>query len=395
MRRIKIFAINTFICVLILEAALFSYYSFKNGGPVSATALFRRGFVVDSLDENGCSWGEGIGPHPYLAVYYPARHDECSEPARNNYGLRGRDIPLQHDPRFFTVLVIGASVAEQIAVFDKIQQHNDLENYLNSRWISPTGRPFRVLNGAVAGAHQPITAIQALLFLPIADQIISLEGYNEHFRLAGDELIEQPTQAWLDMAVSLEHPLAAYFLYEIMHTVRGIKKSFWRNSYTLYALTSEPVAYLQAGIMESEEHVLPFPPPDETLDAADRSHYYLRRYLYYAEQVQALAAHQKKPFTLFIQPSPHFYKQLTPEEVLSVGNISGQEAYAPVIAALKSLNSRGIHVESLEKIFADVKETLYVDHIHTNNEGLRIMSREIAERLAKKYGWKIKQRSSF
>ncbi len=386
---LKIFFINCLLGILFIEAALFAYYSYENKKPVAAAALFHKHFVFDALGNRDCSWGAGAGAHPYLAIYYPKKKI-CTVPDRNNFGLRGTDLPLKYDPNFYTLLIAGSSVAEQTATLNADSRTNILENYLNKSWIAPNKKPFRVLNAAVAGAHQPATLIQILLFSHTADQVISLEGYNEHYLLEADLLIETPAQAWQDSVYAADSPLHFYFFQKTMFFVRAISASYFVNSYFCFAIANFFSQLFENYYAQRMQDLKPFPGPDRHWSFEQKRDFFLSRYLHYVQNVQFTLAGQKKPYTLFIQPAPYQYKQLTSEELSAVGDISHQAKYTKIKAALKTLVKKHIHVESLENIFENTNQTLYIDHIHTNNVGVQIISSAIAERLAKHYGWKNK-----
>jgi hypothetical protein len=384
---IKIFIINLIILIAVSEFSLSVFYAIKNQHVIKPSVLFSQHFIFDSIGDKDCAWGAMVGLHPYLSIYYPLK-DVCTTSSRNNYGFRSLDIPIEYDSNFFTVLITGASVAEQVGRGNGNTSQNYLENYLNSKWKSPKQKPFRVISAAIAGAHQPITLFQSVLFSKVADQVISIEGFNEHFATSGDQLIEQPAPAWMDLVMASEDPIEFYVLSKLTQKAKTIKDSILLNSYTTYAFLSESIDWLRKDIKSKQENLHPFPNPSNDWSAKKKENFYLQQYLYYIELTNSVLSSQKKNYTLFIQPAPYAYKNLTEQEVASAGDITGQKRYTSIKNGIKTLMKKNIHIESLEKIFENEKKTLYIDYIHTNQEGVEIMSEQIADRLAVRYRWK-------
>ena len=379
----KILLINILVFWIFSEIVLCFYFAIRNQQFITPLGLYEKYFPADALSNERCSWGAQAGIHPYLSIYYPEK-EKCRSFIRNNYGLRSKNIPLELDQNYYTILIAGGSVAEQIGM------GNFLDEYLNEHWLSPNKKPFRVINAGIPGVRQPVTLIQMVLFSKVADEVISFEGYNEHFGADGGVLIEEPSRAWFNGAFQATSPLHFYSMEFFIHQIRSMKKSIFQYSYTYFAFVRLSLDYLYNYLEQKQNLLNPFPKPDPSWDQKKQVEYYLNSYLYYVRLAADLLFVQKKPYTLFIQPAPYQYKTLTPEEIKAIGDISGQGKYDRVKDALKTQLMGKIKVESAEKIFEDVKESLYIDHIHTNPEGVKMLSKFIAERLAKNHGWKSK-----
>ena len=98
----------------------------------------------------------------------------------NHVGTAGREFPLERDDSVFTILVTGGSVAAQIV------WNNTLEDALNGRL--KIGKPIRVLSGASGAWRQPQQTIFLTLYGDVADAVISLDGFNEHWAVKPERL---------------------------------------------------------------------------------------------------------------------------------------------------------------------------------------------------------------
>lgn len=391
---LKTVIINVLLALLFAELTLGTYYSQRSGSFISARALFDKNFVFDLDLNSDCPWSKSVSLHPYLSFYYKVLPG-CTE-QRNRHGFIGPEIPLEYSEDFYTLLLTGASVAEQIAQHKEEESGPQyyLEYYLNKHWQSPKRKPFRVISSAVAAAHQPITYFQSVLFMKVADHVISLEGYNEHFRAQGEELIENPQHYWTDLRTSATNPGTYYLIEGLGRLVRVTKKSFLKNSYTLYFLLTKAMSTAQEKWQQLRNQDTTFPAPPADWSAEKKKEFYLQSYQHYLTLNYQLLSANSKAFTLFLQPYPGKGKTLTAEERSAVGSLD-QRGYEEVKAAAQSLATRKkLHIENLEKVFeSSSTETLYVDHIHTNRAGVKILAEAMARRLAERYQWKKIKRS--
>ena len=282
------------------------------------------------------------------------------------------------------ILVTGGSVAENIGAMEDYSNSNLFENDLNANWISPTGAPFRVINAAVAGAKQPGTLIQTALFSSVADYIISIEGYNEMGRMSGVYPVEEPPMIWFEYAYAFEFPLRFLVLKFSIATVRSFRNSFLRHSGVLFALSDLWLGNLNRHFEIFTMRAAPFPELGPDLP---RPQAYIAGFMKYISYAQMLANAQGIPYTCFLQPVPSRYKVLTPEEKKLVGDLSIQQAYPLIIDAARALG-RGVHVESLEKVFEHEREQIYTDSVHFNMPGMKLVTAKIALHMAQNQKWK-------
>src|SRR5262245_1741765 len=104
------------LCIVLASFELFSFIgiSILLRRVATPRTLFNSYFA--KLAENEpCKWGDYVSPHPYHALYYPHRSHGCTHPNINQFGLAGEQIPAQKSNDHYTVLVLGGSVAEQLA----------------------------------------------------------------------------------------------------------------------------------------------------------------------------------------------------------------------------------------------------------------------------------------
>lgn len=388
---VKVLAINILVLFILTEALLSLFYYIRDQKFQAAESLFSETFKFDALSNEDCTWGQSVGLHPYLGIYYPS-YEQCRSFSRNNFGTRGVDFPLEHDDNYYSILVMGASVAEQLAGHTTIPENvSILETHLNQHWTSPTGKPFKILNASVAGSHQPETLMQAALFIDLADQAISVESYNESGLMFAGELLEQASVAWLQLAAATKYPIEEAVLNFLTKTTRAIANSPLRHSFVLYALLSESIGRLNEDFHQKSVVMDPLPHLPEAWTLERKKQHFLKSYQSYIEKVNALVTARKKEYTLFIQPAPYKYKILTEEERMNFNSYSvSTEDLDAVRGMIKSIKGK-VQVESLEKAFIDHSETLYIDHVHTNRKGVEILSEKIANVLAAKSHWKPKK----
>ena len=304
-KKFKLVAINLVLFFVLIEAGLFLYYSFQKRHPVTAHSLFSENFKFDALSSNDCPWGHSVGLHPYLEVYYPVL-ERCQLLERNNYGLHGIDIPFEKNEAYYTILVVGASVAEQIGGhLDYSTQLAVLDEALNKNWISPSQKPFRVVNASKAGSHQPETLIQTALFLDIADQVISVESYNESGYVSGGRLIEHPGAAWGELATGSQFPIRKSALEFLTTAARHTLKSPLRFSYSLFSILHFSISRLDEDYQQKVNARTPFPPLPDNWSAEKKKEFFLKQYKSYVEKLNGLVRSQNKKYTLFIQPAPY------------------------------------------------------------------------------------------
>ena len=99
----------------------------------------------------------------------------------NNIGLFGPDYPVLKNPDRYTVMLIGGSVASQLAQNQAPPAPRYLEEELNRKYVSPNGKPWQVLYGGDGAWKEPQPFILFSLYAGSVDAMVSLGGFNEHY----------------------------------------------------------------------------------------------------------------------------------------------------------------------------------------------------------------------
>ena len=379
------------ITLLLVEASLCGYTFITQGRLTSAADLKEMYFknLYGGLSTEDCSWGTNVRPHPYLSYYY-AFNAPC-RPKKNNYGFAGSDFPLEYDSQYFSILLIGGSVAEQLGghVFGG-ESIYALEKTLNDKFYSPNKKPFKVLNASMAGNKQPTSAIAALFFIDKADVVISVEGYNESINYKAGRVFESPSMAWLDLASAQANPAAFLALKVVMSAVRKTDFFPLNQSYALHYLSRGIISKLSEKMNENRSQIDPYGAINSGSSLENNQKKFLESYVKYLDEIYALSKFQNKKFILFLQPNPFIFKDLTAEEKINVSHLESIEDSIKIVYPYILKNTKATTV-SLATVFQDHPETLYLDHIHTNPKGLEIMANSIAKTLAEKEHWPAKK----
>ena len=96
-------------------------------------------------------------------------------------------------------MLIGGSVASQLAQNQAPPAPRYLEEELNKKYVSPNGKPWMVLNGGDGAWKEPQPFILFSLYATSVDAVITLGGFNEHYdfrpyaaRAAGSARLQLP-----------------------------------------------------------------------------------------------------------------------------------------------------------------------------------------------------------
>jgi hypothetical protein len=329
------------------------------------------------LATEGCTWGDLLQHHPYFGFAY-RRQGECTGDEANSLGMRGNDFPMRKDPKEHVVLVIGGSVAEMYVVKDY------LENALNAEFTSGKIKHFRVVSGGLGAWKYPQQFLFFSLFADKVDTLISLDGFNERYALRGDERIENPT---FDLgARNFRTSLARSLRFYVNRTVYRLQKNnfFVRHSRFLFLLSKEirehtntSVGPRVAGNISLMEDNLPAFQLDPGTTMASLVEYNFERYLYYFKSMEALAKANGVRTFYFLQPVPVIGKKLTEEEARRNFQRHYEDLYLKQEGRFLALRSQKLNAISLTHIFDKEKESVYLDDIHLNEKGNRILNESI------------------
>jgi lysophospholipase L1-like esterase len=394
-RKVVFYFILLFLILLPLELICFIYLGLNTGQWASANYFFRHHFAQQQ--SNGCWWADTITPHPYLSFAYH-REKPCSQKGINQVGLKGPELPAVNEPGFYDILVLGGSEAELFAAHGP-EAPNFLEKRLNEEFISPNGKPFRVLNAAISAGREPMQLISLILFGNRADAVITLEGYNELGPYRASRPLIEPAQEWKTlMASGWGVDLAQYgpvFMAKFLADFAA-DNVILSHSYTSFLTTrllyaaAERGARAQSSTLDSTVPDFPFGWSEK-----QRREEILRQYKRMLRLQRAMAKDQNMPYFAFIQPAPALYKRLTDQERSVVGDISYGAVYQEFADEILALRKEGFPVASLLKILVSVEKSLYVDNIHFDGDGTfgtgnELMAEAIADTLAKE--WNLRRK---
>jgi hypothetical protein len=398
-RRVAGIAVAVCIGLATLEVLAIAVLSFGDGRYVSARERLAREanrFIQDVTRGNsGCQYVDSLFPHPYLGFVHH-RNPPCGIPHMNNVGLYGVDFPNERLTDRFVVLITGGSVAAQFAQIVPGGPRY-LEAILNESYLSPTGKPFLVLNGGDGAWKQPQQAILFLLWSDVVDGLVTLDGFNEVGAVTGGLRFDYPANNF-----ALVNPLAREGYDAVV--ARWLLGRFvgWASHNAVTSRSHAVFMGVRAGrrILDRRaragkerettvESLFRLPPrwdEDRRIQAA------LEQYKKYVRSMNAIGRDRKIRTAYFIQPVPAIGKRLTQDERAVVGDLSYGPVYRRMSDALLSLRSEGIPIFSLLGIFAGVEGPLYDDPIHLKRDargesaGYRLMAERIAHALAATWG---------
>lgn len=384
----RIFVFGTILLVwLSLEGASAFLLSLKNKKWQSPQQLFSQDFIIDK--PGGCRWADQVTLHPYLGFMYKNNSSCPSAGNINSYHLLGAEIPFKKDPFVYTILVLGGSVAESLAGHRFIESSTALEEAFASQYKSAKGLPIRIINGSITAGSQPMQLISYILLAHLADAVVSIEGFNEHWSYGASMMIESPPRIWFQLSGESKDDsteiLKAAALKKLM---RLYKHSPLRYSYVAYS--SLLAFYTLLGGNEPLHDVnSPFPPLPTTWTPADQRAYYVGQYKKYLRILSQIALANNSNMFIFYQPVPAIEKALTPQEKQLVGNVGYANDYGEVFDHIRPLTNPFFHIINMMGVFRNFPETIYIDQIHFNDKGKFIASQFIAHTVAKSLGLKL------
>ncbi len=405
MRRAAYAVISTLIGIVItlvsFEVLAIAWQTLQDGRYTPATTLFdnlQNTYVRDATKDTGCTYVDSLFPHPYLAF---VQHDTppCGRNYVNNIGLAGDDFPPHKRTDRYVILLTGGSVAAQLGQVEPPPSPRYLEEELNAHFVSPTGKPFQVLNGGAGAWKQPQQAILLLLYSDIVDAVVTLDGYNESryldFRPRGR--LEMPGLNFLEV-----NPIAAQdtFGNVVVSWLAGRMAgaighhSLLGHSHGAF-LVVRAVQYLskgdgafRSGKTTTFDRMFDLP-PEAMATPQGLMTYQLSQYRRYIRLMNAMAREEGINAMFFVQPVPALGKPLTDEEKRVNPQLDYGENYREMVRSLETLRDDGIAVIDLVDVFADEKETIYADDVHPvrapdgESRGYRLIAARMASEIAR------------
>jgi len=363
------------------RGASYSWSSFRND-------YVRETFKIDSE----CSFLDTIVPHPYLGFVH--RNSLCG--SSNNRGFVGANIPLERDPDFFTILIVGGSVAEQMAI--GVKGVSWLEKELNARYISPNGKPFKILNGAVGDWGFPNQNTIVTLYGDVADGIVTLDGYNEASRISEFAPVGKP-DVWTYQSVVGAGFTPTVIGIRVLQYIRrqALHWALIKHSFLSFFIFERFMAVVENSGNQNkyqQENLFRFFDFPADWAKEKRRAWNKEKYKTYLRLLRAEAEALNLHYAHFLQPMRGIGKELTEEEKSYKEFVSVDDYKGVIAVANDELKKSGYPTYSLLHIFKDEKGVIYGDHIHCKytpdweSPGYAIMGRAIANDLSE--AWKLK-----
>ncbi|MBS0550129.1 MAG: hypothetical protein JSR24_20425, partial [Proteobacteria bacterium] len=186
-----------------VEVTAIVWLMIEDGHYTPASELYERtqNTYVRDLTKGACRYVDALYPHPYVAFVHHG-NPPCGLTNVNNVGLFNDDFPTVKRTDRYTVLVVGGSVASQLAQnMPAPPAPKYLEEELNKRYLSPNGKPWLVLNGGDGAWKEPQQFILFSMYASSVDAVVALDGYNEYyfFRPHETERLERPLSNFVDV----------------------------------------------------------------------------------------------------------------------------------------------------------------------------------------------------
>ncbi len=354
-----------------------------------------------SRRDSGCVFGLTLSAHPWLG-YLLDSASPCSQGHINDLGTLGRwALGSNLSKSYFTVAVLGGSVAGQLAMGHLHTGLSWIEEELNQNFESPNGKPFRVVAGALGGWNYPAQINFLALHGPSLDAVVAVDGNNEANRITAEFPLYAPDLNTYFMTTRPRHSwLVAEIMAGLARARVWITTSSWRkNSVFFYSAFHAALGWFDRSSLFREamaplmQH---FDLPANWSKDRKRDWNYAR-YEQYLYNLKGISDAHGIRHAHFLQPVPFIGKEMTSEERKAVPNVD-KEVILGLEQARARAEKRGVNTSSLLEVFSGIREQVYSDQVHCifsedgDSPGYRHMSRKIVKELARM--WRLKRRSS-
>jgi hypothetical protein len=342
----------------------------------------------DPFYDSGCTFSDKITAHPYFEYVEKRDFTKCGQSIVGEFGIQSRyPIPSEHDSTHFSILVLGGSVANMLAV-GAWNGGVWLEDFLNSHYRSPNGKPFRVYNGAVGGWSLPIQNNVLSMLGDVFDGILAVDGYNEALTASSGVRIDLPaTATFMNLIQSPDAPLG----WKVLQWLKAYRRFCFQTGLANHSFLAFFVFERGLGFVGSDYDYgkfldrklaqyfqLPLGWPRDKIDAWNRTKYknYIKMQYGAARAVGAYYAH-------FVQPLKEIDKDLTEEEKNLPILVSADLYKKIIVKGSEELKQSGIPSFLLVDAFKGEKKSIYADHVHyrydSNGDsyGFRLVSERI------------------
>ena len=376
----------------------------------SAEELFERTqntYVRDMTRNTDCRYVDTLFPHPYVGFVHHA-NPPCGKSWVNNVGLFGADFPTEKRTDRYTILVVGGSVASQLVQELEPPAQHYLEEELNKRYVSPTGKPFLVLNGGDGAWKEPQPFILFSLYAGSVDGVVSLGGFNEQYFFSPytKERLERPLTNFVDVNPFVaDENFGDAAIGWVIGRVAGTltRLPLLGHSHAAYMIIRgiEAVAKSKDTASSTKKTTLNglfSLPADVPRDAEKVFQIQLSLYEKYERGIEAIARDNGVKSAYFLQPIPAYDKELTDDEKRTA-DFDLRDRYRRIVDNMLTLRERGMAMFDLGDLYKNEKGTIYADRIHpargpayqgAKSRGYSLMAERIAADLAKSWGFKEK-----
>lgn len=392
------------VALIGLEILSTAWLTIRDGHYSPASTLFataRNTYIQDITRGGNCRYIDTMFPQPYLAFVH--HHDDpCGVPSANDFGLLGDPYPSVRNPDRFVVLVTGGSVASQLAQRVAPPRRSVIEEELNHSYVSPTGKPFQVLNGGIGAWKQPQQMILLALYGDFIDAVVTLDGYNEQHMIKPGVTyrFELPANNFLGVNPVISRDgfgnlAVSWFMGRIAGWLGNGITSHSHAAYLIAsALTSKP--YDDDAGFGAKTYRAMMSLPKSITDSSDATRdWQIAQYAKYIRIMDLTARDFGIKSMFFLQPVPAVDKTLTAEEKRGTPDPAYGARYAELVGRLLTLQERDIEIRSLLDIYKDEAETIYADDIHPARQGMdsrgyQLMAARMAQDMAAAWGWRAK-----
>ena len=395
------------------ELAVTVYHVVRDGkyiSPGERLAAERNAYVEVARAQTpskGCGYGDSLIVHPYLA-YVQAALGPCGVGYANSKSMIGKEFPDRPRPRTGIILVTGGSVAAQF-IWDNRQEESPLERILNAEFTGDRFDRFIVLNGGHGAWKQPNQYIFFGLYADILTGVITLDGVNEHDRIASRRRFEEPasnyfqaverqdprvttapfTMAALKLDADLYRFASRHAIFQVSNLAYTVVDAL-RTALRRYASRTPKISITAEDDWVKASYAQMFAFHDK-MTRTERKIWSLRQYEKYIRLMHGGAEALNIKSLFLIQPIPGWGKPLTERE-RTFARRGDRTLYKEMTDQLVGLREQfGIPVYSLLDVFQDTKEEIYQDQAHVNELGNEIIARRVADLIAEVWGWPRKR----
>lgn len=386
------------------EVMAIAWLYVEDGRYTPAAELFERTqntYVRDLTRGTGCRLVDTLYPHPYLAFVHHA-NPPCGFSWVNSSGLFGPDFPTTRSKDHYVVILTGGSVASYLGGNLEPPHPRYLSETLNDNYVSPTGKPWLVLNGAAGAWKEPQSFIVFALYAGSVDAVVNVSGFNEHyyFHPKMQQRLEAPASNFL-----AANPFAADENFGdaaigwVMGRLAGALalNPVLGRSHAAYVMVRaiEAAAKGRDGVQSGKQTTILglFNLPMAVQDDPE-SHFAVQLALYqkYFRATEAIAKDNGVRSAFFLQPVPAWGKTLTEVERRAAGDLAYGATYRRIVAGMMTLGEHGLPIYDLGNIFENRREAIYADHVHYladakgDSPGNRLMANRIGALLAESWG---------